>query len=83
MQGNKRSKNGVDSCGGKNMNVSKLKDEELKKAKMDVERTGIASFRDVPTLRKLIAAFEDDVRESRDTEQESTPFSQRAENGHR
>lgn len=50
----------------------KLSNEKLKQTKQEAERTDIVSFRDVPTLRKLIAAFEDDLQESREAEQEAT-----------
>lgn len=50
----------------------KLSNEKLKQTKQETERADIVSFRDVPTLRKLIAAFEDDLQESRETEREAT-----------
>ncbi len=46
------------------MNLSQSSNDESKQGKRDAERAHIASFRDVPTLRKLIAAFEDDLRQS-------------------
>jgi hypothetical protein len=45
------------------MNRSQFNDDESKQAQTDRERPDIIFFRDVPTLRKLIAAFEDDLRE--------------------
>ncbi|HMB21792.1 MAG TPA: hypothetical protein VKP08_03120 [Anaerolineales bacterium] len=50
----------------------KLSNEKLKQTKQETEQADIVSFRDVPTLRKLIAAFEDDLQESREAEQEAT-----------
>ncbi len=57
------------------MNLSQLSDNKLKQAKMDTERAYIGSFRDVPTLRKLIAAFEDDLRESQEADREAADLS--------
>jgi hypothetical protein len=57
------------------MNLSQLSDDELKQAKMDTERAYIVSFRDVPTLRKLITAFEDDLRENQEADREATALS--------
>ena len=54
------------------MKLLQSSNEELKQAKRDAERASIVSFRDVPTLRKLIAAFEDDLQQSRETDQEAT-----------
>jgi hypothetical protein len=46
------------------MNLSQFNDDESKQAQIDRERADIVFFRDVPTLRKLIAVFEDDLRET-------------------
>ena len=54
------------------MKLLQSSNEELKQAKRDAERASIVSFRDVPTLRKLIAAFEDDLQHSREADQEAT-----------
>jgi hypothetical protein len=54
------------------MSGLKRNDEEVKQAKRDAERACIGSFRDVPTLRKLIAAFEDDLRQSQEGDRETT-----------
>ena len=63
------------------MKVSQLSEDESKKAKMDSERAGIVSFNDVPTLRKLIAAFEDDLKQSQETDRETTALRERGDDG--
>ena len=50
------------------MNLLQLNNDELKQAERDAEQADIVSFRDVPTLRKLIAAFEDDLRQSQEVD---------------
>ncbi len=54
------------------MNLSQLSDDELKQMKRDAERAHIVSFQDIPTLRKLIAAFENDLRQSGGVDREAS-----------
>ena len=48
------------------MNLSQSSEDKLEPVKRDAERMNIVSFRDVPTLRKLITAFEDDLKQSQE-----------------
>ncbi len=48
------------------MNLSQSSEDKLEQVKRDAEQANIVSFRDVPTLRKLITAFEDDLKQNQE-----------------
>ncbi len=48
------------------MNLSQSSEDKLEQGKRDAGRANIVSFRDVPTLRKLITAFEDDLKQNQE-----------------
>ncbi len=54
------------------MNLSQSSEDKLEQVKRDAERANIVSFRDVPTLRKLITAFEDDLKQDQETSASNT-----------
>ncbi len=54
------------------MNLSQSSEDKLEQVKRDAERANIVSFRDVPTLRKLITAFEDDLKQSQEAAASNT-----------
>ncbi len=64
------------------MNLSQLNDDELKQMQRDAERAHIVSFRDAPTLRKLIAAFEDDLRQSGGVDRDAASSALRTRDKH-